>query len=104
MADLTHLFKVGQIVKCRLDGDAYTGTVKETYTDHIIVDIPDVSDHCWFESGFNIGDVQPVYEILNGGKILWSQKKWLRRVLNLKKNSIENEYAGIAVFIVALLS
>ena len=50
MADLTHLFKVGQIVKCRLDGDAYTGTVKETYTDHIIVDIPDVSDHCWFES------------------------------------------------------
>lgn len=70
MADLTHLFKVGQIVKCRLDGDAYTGTVKETYTDHIIVDIPDVSDHCWFESGFNIGDVQPVYDFCSGGKKL----------------------------------
>ena len=66
MADLTHLFKAGQIVRCRLDGDTYTGTVKETYTDHIIVDIPDVSDHCWFESGFKIGDVQPVYDFCSG--------------------------------------
>ena len=62
MADLTHLFKVGQIVKCRLDGD--------THTDHTIVDIPDVSDHCWFENGFNIGDVQPVYDFCSGGKKL----------------------------------
>lgn len=62
--------KVGQIVKCRLDGDTHTGTVKETYTDHIIVDIPDVSDHCWFESGFNIADVQPVYDFCNEGKRL----------------------------------
>lgn len=66
MADLTHLFKVGQIVKCRLDGDTHTGTVKETYTDHIIVDIPDISDHCWFENGFNISDVQPVYDFCSG--------------------------------------
>ena len=70
MADLTHLFKAGQIVRCRLDGDTHTGMVKETYTDHIIVDIPDVSDHCWFESGFNIGDVQPVYDFRSGGKKL----------------------------------
>ena len=70
MADLTHLFKAGQIVRCRLDGDTYIGTVKETYTDHIIVDIPAVSEHCWFESGFNIGDVQPVYDFRSGGKIL----------------------------------
>lgn len=44
----------------------FSGTVKETYTDHIIVDIPDISDHCWFENGFNIGDVQPVYDFCSG--------------------------------------
>ena len=61
MGDLTHLFKVGQNVKCNMDGIFYDGEVKETYTDHIIVDIPNVSDHCWFENGFNIGDVYPSY-------------------------------------------
>lgn len=61
MADLTHLFKVGQI-----DGDTHTGTVRKTYIDHIIVDIPDISDHCWFENGFNISDVQPVYDFCSG--------------------------------------
>lgn len=25
-----------------------------------------VSDHCWFENGFNIGDVQPVYDFCSG--------------------------------------
>lgn len=38
MSDLTHLFKVGQKVRCDMDGTFYNGTVKETYTDHIIVD------------------------------------------------------------------
>lgn len=61
MADLTHLFKVEQKVRCNMDGVFYKGTVKETYTDHIIIDIPEISDHCWFESGFNIGDVYPEY-------------------------------------------
>ena len=70
MANLIHLFKVGQEVRCNMDGTFYKGTVKETYTDHIIVDIPDVSDHCWFESGFNIGDVQPVYDFCSGEKKL----------------------------------
>ena len=65
MADLTHLFKVGQKVKCSMDGKLYKGTIKETYTDHIIVDIPSISDHCWFESGFNIGDVYPEYNFGN---------------------------------------
>lgn len=61
MADLTHLFKTEQEVKCNLDGIFYDGKVKEVYADHIIVDIPNVSNHCWFENGFNIGDVYPNY-------------------------------------------
>lgn len=61
MTNLTHLFKIGQKVRCELDGDLCDGTVVETYEDHIIVDIPEVSDHCWFEHGFNIGDVHPIY-------------------------------------------
>lgn len=39
----------------------FDGTVKETFEDHIIVDVPKISDHCWFEEDFNIGDVYPVY-------------------------------------------
>ena len=61
MANLTHLFHVGQKVKCNFDGKFYYVVVKETYPDHIIVDVPDISDHCWFEEGFNIGDVYPDY-------------------------------------------
>lgn len=53
MANLIHLFKVGQEVRCNMDGTFYKGTVKETYTDHIIVDIPEISDHCWFENNLN---------------------------------------------------
>lgn len=37
MADLTHLFKVGQIVKCRLDGDEKSSSslrcIKGSYDD-----------------------------------------------------------------------
>ena len=61
MSNLTHLFKIGQKVKCNMDGKLHSGIVKETYTEHIIVDIPDISDHCWFENGFNISDVYPDY-------------------------------------------
>lgn len=46
MSDLTHLFTIGQPVRCRLDEKYYKGTVKETYPDHIIVDIPEISKHC----------------------------------------------------------
>ena len=70
MSKLQHLFKVGQNVKCNMDGTMQKGIVTEVHDDHIIVDIPEVSDHCWFESGFNIGDVQPVYDFRSGGKIL----------------------------------
>ena len=67
MANLTHLFKIGQKVRVK-DGDGYfekvhwmDGTVKETYEDHIIIDIPEISDHCWFEEGFNLDTVYPEY-------------------------------------------
>ena len=61
MSDLTHLFTVGQKVKCDMDGIIYHGVVKETFKDHIIVDIPEISDHCWFENGVNMDYVYPDY-------------------------------------------
>lgn len=61
MTDLTHIFKVGQPVKWNCDGDILTGTVKETYTDHIIVNIPEMNDHCYFEEGFNLDTLYPAY-------------------------------------------
>ena len=50
MSDLSHLFKVGQEVVCLFDGVRYAGTVAETHIDNIIVDIPKVSNHCYFDS------------------------------------------------------
>lgn len=61
MSKLNHLFTVGQKVKCRMDGELYDGTVVEVYEDHIIVDVPEISSHCWFENGWNIGHVYPEY-------------------------------------------
>ena len=46
MENLTHLFSVGQKVRCKMDETFYKGTVTETHTDHIIIDIPEVSNHC----------------------------------------------------------
>ena len=56
---IKNLFHVGQKVECRLDEKFYSGTVTEVYDDHIIVDVPEVSDYCWFEENFNIGCVYP---------------------------------------------
>lgn len=56
---IKNLFHVGQKVECRLDEKFYSGTVTEVHDDHIIVDVPEVSDHCWFEENFNIGCVYP---------------------------------------------
>ena len=53
MSDLTHLFTIGQPVRCRLD--------EKYYKDHIIVDIPEISKHCWFENDFNMDCVYPEY-------------------------------------------
>ena len=56
---IKNLFHVGQKVDCRLDEKFYSGTVTEVHDDHIIVDVPEVSDHGWFEENFNIGCVYP---------------------------------------------
>ena len=58
MANLTHLFKIGENVKYVVnDFDEkriYDGTVKEVAADHVLVDIPEISDHMWFEEGMNL--------------------------------------------------
>lgn len=61
MSNLKNLFKIGQKVKCNLDGKFYNGTIKETCAGHIIVDIPDVSSHCYFENDLNMDCVYPDY-------------------------------------------
>jgi hypothetical protein len=62
MSDLRHLWKVGQQCVAVMDGKKRQGTVKEVYEDHVIVDIPTVSDHCWFESGLNLDALYPLYK------------------------------------------
>ena len=61
MTNLSHLFNPGQKVRVNFDGTFFKGTVAKTDVDYIIVDIPEISDHCRFESGFNIGNVYPEY-------------------------------------------
>lgn len=61
MTDLRKLFHTGQPVRCRMDGVFWKGTVTKVEVDHILVDIPEISDHCRFEEGFNISDVFPEY-------------------------------------------
>lgn len=63
MSDLTRLFKVGQKVRyCNSDtGKWHKGKIKEICPDHVIVDIPDLSDHCWFEENFNLEYLYPEY-------------------------------------------
>lgn len=49
MADLTHIFHVGQKVRVFVADDIWQkwhkGTVKETHEDYILVDVPDICDH-----------------------------------------------------------
>lgn len=66
MADLTHLFKVGQKVKLLVDDfdckkHFYNGIVKETYPDHIIVTNTELEIDGWYEENFNINTVYPDY-------------------------------------------
>lgn len=87
MNNLAHLFKIGQKVRCNMDRRLYKGTVKEVYDDYIIVDIPEISDHCWFEKGVNIGDVYPEYSFMN------QEKDWIISTYN------ENTADEISYFI-----
>lgn len=68
MADLTHLFKVGQKVRWRTEGKLLDGVVKEVNEDHVIVDVPEVSDHCYFEEGTNLCDLFPEYNFEGGNE------------------------------------
>ncbi len=61
MSNLLNLFKNGETVKCRLDGKIFVGVVKEIHDNHIIVDVPEISDHCRFENGVNMNCVFPKY-------------------------------------------
>lgn len=63
MSDLTHLFAIGQKLLADFDGKLFPATVKETYTDHIIVDVVGISDHCWYEHGFNLDTLYPDYNL-----------------------------------------
>lgn len=53
MADLTHIFHVGQKVRVFVADDIWQkwhkGTVKETHEDYILVDVPDICDHMQYE-------------------------------------------------------
>ncbi len=42
-------FKIGDKIIWQTETKQYFGTVKEVYNDHLIVNVPDVSDHCWFD-------------------------------------------------------
>lgn len=66
MANLAHLFKVGQKVKIRNnDFDALhkfsDGVVKETHEDHIIVTETKTNTDGWYEEEFNIELIYPDY-------------------------------------------
>ena len=61
MANLIHLFKIGQKVKCNFDETFFDGTVREVYPDYILVDVPQISNHCRYENEINICDVYPEY-------------------------------------------
>ena len=61
MANLTHLWKAGQAIYTFLDGKKFSGKVKEVYPDHLIVDVDGISDHCWYQEGFNLDTLYPAY-------------------------------------------
>jgi hypothetical protein len=63
MADLAHLFKAKQKVRYHDPGTGgwHNGEIKEIHPDHVIVDIPDISDHCWFEEDLNLEYLYPEY-------------------------------------------
>jgi hypothetical protein len=67
MANLTHLFKVGQKVKYKNDDfDAVEKwipcVVKETHTDHVIITDVETDTDLWIEEGFNMDCVYVDYD------------------------------------------
>lgn len=72
-------FRVGQEVKYYTTDSPFetvkelSGIVKEIQDDFMIVDIDGLSDHCWFEPGFNLHQLIPVP--LDENKVL-AEKIW----------------------------
>lgn len=69
MADLTHLFKVGQkVVYKNTDFDSMKKNiqcvVKETFADHIIITDVETDTDLWVEEGFNMDCVYTEYNFL----------------------------------------
>lgn len=79
MANLTHLFKVGQEVKVESEefGEVnfYDGIVKEVYEDHIIVTNLDLGIDGYYEEGFNLEWIYPAYNFTS-----WEMKKEWRKL------------------------
>lgn len=66
MANLTHLWKVGQNVRIRnTDIDTiqkwYTGYVQEVHSDHLIVFCNKINHTMWFEENMNLDCLYPEY-------------------------------------------
>lgn len=64
MANLAHLFKVGQKVRCKNDDfDAVKkfedGIVKEVHEDQIIINLTELDVDMYYEEGFNLDMVYP---------------------------------------------
>ena len=71
MADLTHLFKVGQkVIYINNDFDAIKRNipcvVKEIFQDHMIITDTETNTDLYIEEGFNMDCVFPDYNMIGG--------------------------------------
>ena len=58
-SNISHRFKVGQSVTCRIGGNLFPGTANELNDDNAIVDVLAMSYDCYYDD--NIRDVYPDY-------------------------------------------
>ncbi len=65
MPDLTRLWKVGQNIRYKCEGSWHNGKVREVYPDHLIVNCPTISDHIWFQQGYNLDCLYPDYNFVD---------------------------------------
>lgn len=70
MLNLTHLFKVGEKVKIKIEEFGVplrweNGTVKEVHENYIIVNKDKYDVNAYFEEGINLDAVYPIYNFLS---------------------------------------
>ena len=53
-------FKVGDLVQADFDGRLFSGTVTEVHTDYLLVNVPEVSNHCRYEPDFNLDTLKKI--------------------------------------------